>query len=83
MARSSPSTRLGSAAADAGSNAALKHAIAASNGYTNHHVLSVCVNRNPTHRTARPISAVTITRLRSSRSARIPITGDTKKYVRS
>ena len=34
VARSSASTRLGSAAADAGSNAALKHAMAARSGYT-------------------------------------------------
>jgi hypothetical protein len=79
VARSSPSTRLGSAAADAGSNAALKHAMAARSGYTTQTTASLCTARNPRHRTARATSATTISRFRSMRSASTPVKGDTTK----
>ena len=83
VARSSASTRLGSAAADAGSNAALKHAMAARSGYTTQTTASLCTARNPRHSTARAMSATTISRFRSTRSASTPVKGDTTKYVRS
>ncbi len=79
VARSSSSTRLGSAAADAGSNAALKHAITASSGYTTHRTDCALHRKNPRQSTARATSATTISRLRSSRSASTPVNGDTTK----
>ncbi len=58
---------------------ALKHAITASSGYTTHRTDSLCTARNPRHSTARAMSATTISRLRSIRSASTPVNGDTTK----
>ena len=82
-ARSSGSTTLGIAAADAGSKQAVNTLIEASSTKTIHTVPLDSTSSRGRHRTARARSAAIISRRRSTRSAKAPPTGDNRKNASS